>query len=82
MHFSCCPESYFITAKIYGIRDFGSMVLVNVGAAYPDSPLTIVLRGDAKSIASQPDGKTVTGQVIDYKGKPETIVTESSQLKE
>lgn len=74
-------ETVTITAKVYGTKDVGSMILVNVGAAYPDSPLTIVLRGDTKSLAV--DGKTitVTGQVIDYKGKPEIIVTDKTQVK-
>ena len=74
-------ETVTITAKVYGTKDVGSMILVNVGAAYPDSPLTVVLRGDTKSLAV--DGKTitVTGQVIDYKGKPEIIVTDENQVK-
>ncbi|MFI5163318.1 MAG: S1/P1 nuclease [Sphingobacteriales bacterium] len=74
-------ETVTITAKVYGTKDVGSMLLVNVGAAYPDSPLTVVLRGDAKSLVV--DGKTitVTGRVVDYKGKPEIVVTDKSQVK-
>ena len=73
-----------ISAKVFGHRDFGSMVLVNLGAAYPDSPLTLVLRDDAKSLGSQLDDKTitVTGQLADYKGKPEIVVTDPSQIKQ
>ncbi|MDB5141134.1 MAG: hypothetical protein JWR12_3050 [Mucilaginibacter sp.] len=76
-------ETVTITAKVYGSRDFSSMILVNVGAAYPDSPLTVVLRGDAKALSSQINGKTitVTGQVVDYKGKPEIVVTDKSSLQ-
>ncbi len=68
--------------KVYGTKDIGSMVLVNLGAAYPNQVLTLVLRGDAKSLATQIDGKyiTVTGPVIDYKGRPEIVVTLSSQI--
>ena len=46
-----------------------------------DSPLTVVLRGEAKNLPV--DGKTitVTGQLIDYKGKPEIIVTDKNQIK-
>jgi DNA/RNA endonuclease YhcR with UshA esterase domain len=59
------------------------MILVNLGAAYPDSPLTVVLRGDAKSLGSGLDGKmiTVTGKVVKYKGKPEIVVTDRGQIK-
>lgn len=68
--------------KVNGIKDIGSMVLVNLGAAYPKQLLTLVLKGDAKSLASQIDGKyiTVTGTVIDYKGRPEIVVTQASQI--
>jgi len=57
--------------------------LVNAGAAYPDSPLTVVLRNDAKALASGIDGKTitVTGKLINYKGKPEIVVTDAGQVK-
>jgi hypothetical protein len=75
-------EQVTVTAKVYGTKDVGSMILVNVGAAFPDSPLTVVLRNDTKTLASEIDGKiiTVTGKVIDYKGKPEIIVTDKTQL--
>lgn len=76
-------ETVTITAKVYGSKDFSSMILVNMGAAYPDSPLTVVLRGDAKGLSTQIDNKTitVTGQVIDYKGKPEIVVTDPKNIK-
>jgi len=76
-------ENVIVTSKVFGTKDVGSMILVNVGAPYPDAPLTIVLRNEAKALASQVDQKTitVTGKVVDYKGKPEIIVTHSSQVK-
>jgi hypothetical protein len=75
-------EQVTVTAKVFGTRDFGSMVLVNLGAAYPNSPLTIVLRGDAKSLGSGVEGKTitVTGKVEQYKDKPEIVVTDKGQV--
>src|SRR6202000_3333378 len=76
-------ENVTVTAKVYGTKDFGSMVLVNLGAAYPDTPLTVVLRGDAKSLGSSLEGKTitVTGKVVKYKGKPEIVVEDKGQVK-
>jgi len=74
-------ETVTITAKVYSTRDVGSMLLVNVGAAYPDSPLTVVLRGDARDLPVERKTITVTGQVVDYKGKPEIVVTDKSQVK-
>jgi hypothetical protein len=67
-----------VEGKVYGLKDIGSMVLVNLGAAYPNQLLTIALKGNAKQLASQLEGKTVAvqGAVIDYKGKPEIVVTD------
>jgi len=69
--------------KVYSSRDIGSMVLVNLGSAYPDQLLTIALKGKAKDLGSQLENKiiTVEGEVIDYKGKPEIIVTDPSKIK-
>jgi hypothetical protein len=69
-----------VTDKVYGVKDMGSLVLVNVGGAYPDQPLTVVLRGSAKSLAGELDGKTIhaTGKVELYKGKPEIVVTDAA----
>jgi hypothetical protein len=69
--------------KVYSSRDIGSMVLVNLGAAYPDQLLTIALKGKAKDLGAQLADKTITveGEVIDYKGKPEIIITDPAKIK-
>jgi hypothetical protein len=75
-------EQVVVLGRVYGLKDFGSMTLVNLGAAYPDQLATLVLKGDAKTITSKIDGKTlrVTGIVIAYKGKPEIVITNADQL--
>ena len=72
-----------VQGKVYSSKDIGSMVLVNLGAAYPNQLLTVALKGKAKDLGNGLDGKTITveGAVIDYKGKPEIIVTDPSQIK-
>jgi hypothetical protein len=72
-----------VSGKVYSAKDIGSMVLVNLGAAYPNQLLTVALKGKAKELGGQLSDKTitVTGDVIDYKGKPEIIVTDPAQLK-
>jgi hypothetical protein len=72
-----------VQGKVYSSKDIGSMVLVNLGAAYPNQLLTIALKGDAKDIAAQIADKTITveGEVIDYKGKPEMIITDPLKIK-
>lgn len=76
-------KTIYLTAKVCSSKDIGSMVLVNLGAAYPHQLLTLAVKGEAKALVANVDGKTitVTGQVIDYKGKPEIIVTASNQLQ-
>lgn len=59
------------------------MVLANMGAAYPNQLLTLAIKGDAKPLGATLEGKTVTvsGQVIDYRGKLEIIIINMEQLK-
>ncbi|HTD98508.1 MAG TPA: S1/P1 nuclease [Mucilaginibacter sp.] len=77
-------ETVKVCSKVYGHKDFGSMVLVNMGGAYPNSLFTVVLRGDSKGLADNLDGKLicVSGKVIDYKGRPEIVVTEKVQVEQ
>ncbi|WP_426672054.1 S1/P1 nuclease [Mucilaginibacter sp. McL0603] len=72
-----------VQGKVYGCKDIGSMVLVNLGAAYPNQLLTIALKGQAKDLGIGLDNKTITveGEVIDYRGKPEIIITDPSKIK-
>jgi hypothetical protein len=72
-----------VQGKVYSSKDIGSMILVNLGAAYPNQLLTIALKGKARELGSQLENKTmiVEGQVIDYKGKPEIIVSDPSMIK-
>ncbi|MBB5395185.1 S1/P1 nuclease [Mucilaginibacter sp. AK015] len=72
-----------VQGKIYSVKDIGSMVLANMGAPYPNQLLTLAFKGEAKAAAAALEGKTISisGQVIDYKGKPEIIVTSLDQLK-
>ncbi|RZK35358.1 MAG: hypothetical protein EOO61_12025, partial [Hymenobacter sp.] len=71
-----------LSGKAFSHTDKGSFVLVNVGAEYPDQLLTVLMRGTAKTLATNIDGKmiTVTGKVISYKGRPEIEVREANQL--
>ena len=64
------------------------MTFLNVGGAFPNSPLTIVIYGDSLENfnfkpANYYKGKDicVTGKIKIYKGKPEIIVTKASEIK-
>jgi len=72
-----------VKTKMYGYKTFENMTLVNMGAEYPNQLLTVVLKGKLielyKKFAS--NDIFISGKVINYKGKPEIIVTENSQIK-
>jgi hypothetical protein len=75
------PE-YPVKGKVYGMKALGNMVLVNVGAAYPNQLLTIVLKGKAKDLAKKLENKaiSVVGTVIYFKGKPEIVITDPKMI--
>jgi DNA/RNA endonuclease YhcR with UshA esterase domain len=59
------------------------LTLMNLGAAYPDQLMTVVLRGDAIAMASELDGKTikVTGKIELYREKPEIVVKDAKMIE-
>jgi hypothetical protein len=71
-----------VSGTVFGFKALSGLTLVNLGAAYPDQLLTVVLKGEAIAIANGLDGKTitVTGKVELYKGKPEIVVTEKGKV--
>ena len=58
------------------------MVLVNKGAANPNRLLTIALKGNARVLTDRLNDKTIIieGNIIEYKGKPEIVISERSQI--
>jgi len=84
-------DSVTICTKIYGgiflDRSNGTPTLLNAGADYPNSPLTIFIGPDArKTFNLAPEqffkGKDVcvTGKIMLYKEKPEIVVYDVMQL--
>jgi S1/P1 Nuclease len=67
-----------VCAKVYGYKVLDGLTLVNLGAAYPDQLLTVVLKKDAEDAYAGIDGQTVcvTGKIEIYKGKPEIVITD------
>ncbi|HEY0245649.1 MAG TPA: hypothetical protein VGC01_08810 [Mucilaginibacter sp.] len=82
-------EEVSITGKIFGSKFFANtnMTLLDVGGFNPNQDLTVMIAGADRSKFGKPEedfkGKevTITGKIIDYKGKPEIVVTEPAQLK-
>ena len=85
-------EKVTICGKVFGGRFFetskNSPTLLNMGAAYPASPLTIMIPGDVRTkLGYAPETELkeknicVTGEIILYKERPEIIVNDVSQLE-
>lgn len=83
-------EDVNICDKVYGAKFFtsSSLTLLDVGGSHPNEYLTLVIKAeDRKKFTTPPEdlykGKSVciTGKVIDFKGKPEIIITDPEQLK-
>lgn len=75
-------ENVRVCAKVYGSKAFSGMTLLNLGASYPNQLLTGVLKGAALTAYPNLDGQTicVTGKIVEYKGKPEIVVTDKGQI--
>ena len=74
--------------KVFGAKVFDNVNLLNLGAKYPNSPLTIaILQKDISNFPSPPDvlynGKNicVTGTIEIYKGKPEIKISKPTQIE-
>jgi len=83
-------ETVTVTGKIFGSKFFANnnMTLLDVGGYNPNQELTIMIAGaDRPKFKGKPEddykGKevTVTGKIIDFKGKPEIVVTDPEQIK-
>ena len=80
-------ETITVCSKVYGTKSLEKVTFINVGAAYPNSPLTIVIY--AKDIANfktsiddlyNNKNICVTGAVKEYNGKPEIIITKPEEI--
>jgi len=84
-------DSVTICTKIYGgiflDRNKDSITLLNAGARYPNSPLTVIIRINARHQFKDPpeiffrDKEVcITGKIILYKEKPEIVVYDERQI--
>ena len=84
-------DSVKLMAKIYGGKYFetanNAPTLLDVGAYYPNSPLTLVIYGDVrKQFNNVPEtfyaGKEewITGKIELYKNKPQIVIHNVNQI--
>ncbi len=83
-------EEVTVCDKIFSGKFFpsSSLTLLDIGGFHPNEALTLVIKGDdRKKFKASPyeyfKGKSVciTGKIIDFKGKPEIVITNPEQLK-
>lgn len=65
-----------------------SLTLLDVGGSHPSEILSLVIKGDdRKKFSTAPEDKfkgkqvCITGKLVDYKGKPEIMITDTTQIK-
>ena len=86
-------DSVVICGKIFGGKFLNTAnnqpTFLNMGAAYPDQLLTIVIWGNTRKLfAGKPEekfkGKTVcvTGKISVFKNKPQIVVERIEQIQE
>jgi DNA/RNA endonuclease YhcR with UshA esterase domain len=81
-------ETVIVCSKVFGVKTLDKVSFLNLGANYPDSPLTIVIfaanrKNFKDSIETLYNGKEVcvTGKVVNYKGKAEIIISKPEEIQ-
>ena len=86
-------DSVKVRGKIFGVRYLeaanNTPTFINVGAAYPNQLLTVVVWGDVrKKLGYAPEDKkyvgamaVVMGKVELYNGKPQIVIADPAQLQ-
>jgi hypothetical protein len=79
-----------VTDKVFGLKDIGSMTLINLGAPYPNQRLTIVMKGGAKEYLNAQEQQetkhavgslfTAIGVIAIYKGKPQIVISDPNKF--
>ena len=80
-------EKITVCSKVYGTKALEKVTFINLGAAYPNRLLTVVIfTKDKSKFKEAPEAmysdKTicVTGELKEYNGKPEIIVSSPDQI--
>jgi len=74
-------KKVMVCSLVYGVKELPTINFINVGARYPNNPLTIVIfPGDMQNFNKglevyEDKNICVTGIVKEYKSKPEIIIT-------
>jgi peroxiredoxin family protein len=86
---SAIGQDVKVCATFYGMKETDKITLINVGAAYPNSPLTIVIyakdkdkfKSIIKTFEKEKTSLCVSGTVSEFKGKTQIAVERPEQLQ-
>ena len=76
-----------VCAKVNGVKELEKINFFNLGKAFPNAPLTLVInakdKANFKALGAY-DGKNicVTGTITEFKGKPQIVVTKAEEIVE
>lgn len=77
-----------VCSTVFGTKALEKITFINLGAAHPNSPLTIVVMAKDYVNFSAPPATLyankkvcVTGEVKDFKGKTEIVITKPDDIK-
>ena len=82
-------EKVTVCSEVYGVKSFDKTTYINVGASYPNAPLTIVIfKKELDNNFTETPEKLygnqqicVTGMVKEFKGRAEIIVSHPREIK-
>jgi micrococcal nuclease len=83
-------EKVTVCDKVWSTKllDGSNMTFLDMGGYHPNQLLTIVIKGENRSkFKGKPENDykqkkiCVTGTIINYKGKPEIVVSDPSQIR-
>lgn len=76
-----------VCADVYGVKSTDKITFINLGKAYPNSPLTIVIFAKDRAAFTETPEKLygnkpicVTGTIKEYKDKAEIVVTTQDEI--
>lgn len=80
-------QNVTVCASVFGVKSLDKLSFINLGAAYPKSPLTIVIFAkDLPNFKATPESLyanksvCVTGKLEDFKGKPQIVITRPEEI--
>jgi DNA/RNA endonuclease YhcR with UshA esterase domain len=80
-------DSVTVCAEVYGVKSLEKLTFINLGAAHPNAPLTVVIFAkDLPAFNGTPEllygnkKVCVSGRLETFKGKTQVVITKPEQI--